>query len=152
MVPLTTRFFSLQILDSQDFEDFPAKPLDSLQNKDSSLINTSQGQLVPSGLDNLAQHLELELGLGAGAGDISGPVVGLGFGLESENRATVGSSLGAGLDFGSGVCIRAGFGTSAGSGTSGLNSDTPRRLSLQEPQTPLDSWTPERHSSDPGGS
>ncbi|XP_026218750.1 potassium voltage-gated channel subfamily H member 2 isoform X2 [Anabas testudineus] len=133
-----------QILDSQDFEEFPAKPLDSVQNKDSSLINTSQGQLAPSGLDNLGQHLELELGTGAGV--ISGPVVGSGLGLESESRAAVGSSLGAGLDFGSGVCIR------ARSGTLALNPDTQRRLSLQEPQTPLDSRTPERHSSDPGGS
>lgn len=153
-VPLTTGFLSLQILDSQDFQEFPAKPLDSLQNKDSSLINTSQGQLVPYGLDSLGQHLELELGLGgaSGAVDISGPGVSSGLGLESESRATVGSSLGAGLVFGSGACIRAGSGTSDGSGTSALNADTQRRLSLQEPQTPLDSRTPERHSSDPGGS
>uniref|UniRef100_A0A3Q1JDS6 Voltage-gated inwardly rectifying potassium channel KCNH2 n=1 Tax=Anabas testudineus TaxID=64144 RepID=A0A3Q1JDS6_ANATE len=141
---LSTLSTGESILDSQDFEEFPAKPLDSVQNKDSSLINTSQGQLAPSGLDNLGQHLELELGTGAGV--ISGPVVGSGLGLESESRAAVGSSLGAGLDFGSGVCIR------ARSGTLALNPDTQRRLSLQEPQTPLDSRTPERHSSDPGGS
>lgn len=141
----------MQILDSQDFEEFPAKLLDS-QHKDSSLINTSQGQLTPSGLDSLGQKLELELGLGAGAGVISGPVVGSGLGQDLESRAAAGSSLGAGLDFGSGVCIGPGFGMSAGSGTSALNPDAQRRLSLQEPQTPLDSRTPERHSSDPGGS
>ncbi|KAL4000627.1 leucine-rich repeats and death domain-containing protein [Sarotherodon galilaeus] len=60
------------------------------------------------------------------------------------------SSLGAGLDFGSGVCI--GAGTGAGTGVSPLDPETQRRLSLQEPQTPLDSRTPQRHSSDPGGS
>ncbi|XP_078147523.1 voltage-gated inwardly rectifying potassium channel KCNH2 [Centroberyx gerrardi] len=131
-----------QILDSQDFEEFPAKPLDSLQPQDSSLISPSQGQLTPSGLDSLGQHLELELelGLGTGAGVISGagPAVGSGLGsglgLELGTGAARGSqtSLGAGLDFGSGV--------------------SQRRLSLQEPQTPLDSRTPQRHSSDPGGS
>uniref|UniRef100_A0A3Q4MYW6 Voltage-gated inwardly rectifying potassium channel KCNH2 n=1 Tax=Neolamprologus brichardi TaxID=32507 RepID=A0A3Q4MYW6_NEOBR len=60
------------------------------------------------------------------------------------------SSLGAGLDFGSGVCMDAG--TAAATGVSPLDPETPRRLSLQEPQTPLDSRTPQRHSSDPGGS
>ncbi|XP_022609739.1 potassium voltage-gated channel subfamily H member 2 [Seriola dumerili] len=63
-----------QILDAQDFQEFPAKPLDSLQAQDSSLINTSQAQLAPSRLDSLGQHLELELGLGTGAGVLSGPL------------------------------------------------------------------------------
>ncbi|KAM9337545.1 voltage-gated inwardly rectifying potassium channel KCNH2 [Symphorus nematophorus] len=154
-----------QILDSQDFEEFPAKPLDSLQPQDSPLINPSQGQqLAPSGLDSLGQHLELELGLGSGAGVISGPAVGsgsgsgLGLDLGSGTvaaAAAAGSSLGgAGLDFGSGVCIGAGAGAgpAAGTGVSSLDPETQRRLSLQEPQTPLDSRTPQRHSSDPGGS
>ncbi|KAF3703314.1 Potassium voltage-gated channel subfamily H member 2 [Channa argus] len=141
-----------QILDSQDFEEFPAKPLDSTQHKDSSLVNTSQSQLAPSGLNTLGQHLELELGLGTKAGVLSGPVVGSGLKLESENGAAVGSSQEAGLDFSSEGCFGAGFGASAGSGTSPLDPDTQRRLSLQEPQTPLDLRTPERHSSDPGGS
>ncbi|XP_070842045.1 voltage-gated inwardly rectifying potassium channel KCNH2 isoform X1 [Chaetodon trifascialis] len=143
-----------QILDSQDFEEFPAKPLDSLQPQDTPLIDTSQGQLAPSGLDTLGQHLELELGLGsgAGAGAISGPVVGSGLGLDLRSGAAGGSSLGAGLDFGSGVCMGAGAGPGAGTGVSNLDPETQRRLSLQEPQTPLDSRTPQRHSSDPGGS
>uniref|UniRef100_A0A3P9P799 Voltage-gated inwardly rectifying potassium channel KCNH2 n=1 Tax=Poecilia reticulata TaxID=8081 RepID=A0A3P9P799_POERE len=33
-----------------------------------------------------------------------------------------------------------------------MDTETQRRLSLQEPQTPLDSRTPQRHGSDPGGS
>uniref|UniRef100_A0A4W6BW35 Voltage-gated inwardly rectifying potassium channel KCNH2 n=1 Tax=Lates calcarifer TaxID=8187 RepID=A0A4W6BW35_LATCA len=143
-----------QILDSQDFEEFPAKPLESLPTQDTSLINTSQGQLAPSRLDSLGQHLELELGLGSGAGVVSGSVAGSGSGLGMElaSGAAVGSSLGAGLDFGSEVCIVAGVGPAAGSGASPLDPETQRRLSLQEPQTPLDSRTPQRHSSDPGGS
>nr|XP_046226841.1 potassium voltage-gated channel subfamily H member 2 isoform X2 [Scatophagus argus] len=139
-----------QILDTQDFEEFPAKPLDSLQPQNSPLLNTSQGQLAPSGLDSLGQHLELELGLGTGV--ISGPAVGSSLGLSLGSRAAVGSSLGAGLDFGSGVCMGAGAGPAAGTGVSSLDPETQRRLSLQEPQTPLDSRTPQRHSSDPGGS
>ncbi|XP_071384484.1 voltage-gated inwardly rectifying potassium channel KCNH2 [Centroberyx affinis] len=159
--PDTLASFS-QILDSQDFEEFPAKPLDSLQPQDSSLISPSQGQLTPSGLDSLGQHLELELGLGTGAGVISGagPAVGSGLGsglgLELGTGAARGSqtSLGVGLDFGSGVCMGAGVavGAAAGTGESSLDPEAQRRLSLQEPQTPLDSRTPQRHSSDPGGS
>ncbi|XP_029385535.1 potassium voltage-gated channel subfamily H member 2 [Echeneis naucrates] len=64
-----------QILDSQDFEDFPTKPLDSLHAQESSLINTSQVQLSSSRLDNLGQHLQLDLGLGTGAAVLSGPVL-----------------------------------------------------------------------------
>ncbi|XP_041670270.1 potassium voltage-gated channel subfamily H member 2 [Cheilinus undulatus] len=136
-----------QILDSQDFEEFPAKPLDSLQPQDSSLINSSQGQLAPSGLESLGENLELELGLGTGTGVIPGPAVGSTLALDLGSGAAMGSSLGAGLDFGSGVC-----GGAAGTGVSTLDAETQRRLSLQEPQTPLDSRTPQRHSSDPGGS
>uniref|UniRef100_A0A3B3U5D1 Voltage-gated inwardly rectifying potassium channel KCNH2 n=1 Tax=Poecilia latipinna TaxID=48699 RepID=A0A3B3U5D1_9TELE len=40
----------------------------------------------------------------------------------------------------------------AGTEASPLDAETQRRLSLQEPQTPLDSRTPQRHGSDPGGS
>lgn len=126
---------SLQILDPQDLEEFPAKPLDS-QHKDSSLINASEGLLSPCRLDSLGQSLELELGLGAGVG--AGAGAGPGLGQELESRAIVGSSLGAGLNFG----VDAGIGEEA----------VQRRLSLQDPHTPLDSRTPERHSSDPGGS
>ncbi|XP_039982707.1 potassium voltage-gated channel subfamily H member 2 isoform X3 [Xiphias gladius] len=145
-----------RILDSQDFEELPAKPFDSLQAQDSSLINTSQGQLIPSRLDSLGQHLELELELGAGAGVVLGPVVASGSvsgsGLELGSTAAVGSNSRAGVDFGSDVCIVAGVGPAAGSRMSLLDPETQRRLSLQEPQTPLDSRTPQRHSSDPGGS
>lgn len=147
-----------QILDSQDFEEFPAKSIDSLQPQESPLINTTQSQLAPSGLDSLGQHLELELGLGTGAAVISGPAVGSGLGLDLGSGAAVGSqpamgsSLGAELDFGSGVCMGAGVEPAAAAGVSSLDPETQRRLSLQEPQTPLDSRTPQRHSSDPGGS
>ncbi|XP_054863051.1 potassium voltage-gated channel subfamily H member 2 isoform X2 [Amphiprion ocellaris] len=136
---------------SQDFEEFPAKPLNSLQPQDPPLINTSQSQLAPSGLDNLGQHLELELGLGTGAGVISGVGSGSGLGLDLGSGA-VGSSIAAGLDFGSGVCMGAEVGPTAATVASPLDPETPRRLSLQEPQTPLDPRTPQRHSSDPGGS
>uniref|UniRef100_A0A3Q1GJG2 Potassium voltage-gated channel subfamily H member 2 n=1 Tax=Acanthochromis polyacanthus TaxID=80966 RepID=A0A3Q1GJG2_9TELE len=71
--------------------------------------------------------------------------------LDLGNGA-VGSSIAAGLDFGSGVCMRAEVGPTAVTGASPLDPETPRRLSLQEPQTPLNSRTPQRHSSDPGGS
>ncbi|KAF0028381.1 hypothetical protein F2P81_019468 [Scophthalmus maximus] len=63
------------ILDSQVFEEFPAKPGDSLQAQESPLINSSPVQLTPSSLNSLGQHLELELGLGTGAGVVSGPLV-----------------------------------------------------------------------------
>uniref|UniRef100_A0A669B6N4 Voltage-gated inwardly rectifying potassium channel KCNH2 n=1 Tax=Oreochromis niloticus TaxID=8128 RepID=A0A669B6N4_ORENI len=147
-IPLTSQLLSLQILHSQDFEEFPTKPIDSLQPQDTPLINTSQSQLAPSGLDRRGPHL----GLGGGAGVVSVAVVGSGSGLGLELGSGEGavSSLGAGLDFGSGVCI--GAGTAAATGVSPLDPETPRRLSLQEPQTPLDSRTPQRHSSDPGGS
>uniref|UniRef100_A0A8C4HG95 Voltage-gated inwardly rectifying potassium channel KCNH2 n=1 Tax=Dicentrarchus labrax TaxID=13489 RepID=A0A8C4HG95_DICLA len=108
--------------------------------------------LAPSGLDSLGQHLGLELGLGTGPGVISGPAVGSGLGLDLGSGTAVGSGVGAGLDFGSGVCMGAGAGPGAGTGVSSLDPETQRRRSLQEPQTPLDSRTPQRHGSDPGGS
>ncbi|XP_068565675.1 potassium voltage-gated channel subfamily H member 2 [Cebidichthys violaceus] len=135
-----------QILESQHFEEFPAKHLDSLQPQDSLLINPNQGQLAPPGLHSLGQHLEL--GLGTGPGVVSGPAIGSCVGAD----VAAGSSLGAGLDFGLGECMGAGVGPAAGTGVSSPDSEAQRRLSLQEPQTPLDSWTPQRHSSDPGGS
>ncbi|XP_076014501.1 voltage-gated inwardly rectifying potassium channel KCNH2 [Genypterus blacodes] len=146
-----------QILDSQGFEEFQPNPLDALHRQDSTLISPSQGQLDPSGLDSLGQHLELELGLGTGAGVSSGagPVVSSAFGLDLGTRPTVeshsrvGLSLGTGLEFGSGACMGAG----AAAVASSLDPEAQRRLSLQEPQMePLDSRTPQRHSSDPGGS
>ncbi|XP_044032324.1 potassium voltage-gated channel subfamily H member 2 isoform X1 [Siniperca chuatsi] len=138
------------ILDSPDFEEFPTKPLDSLQPQDSPLIDTSQGQLAPSALESLGQHLQM--GLGTGAGLISGPAVASGLGLELGSGAAVASILGAGLDFGSVVCLTSGVGPEAGIAVSSLDPETQSRLSLQEPQTPLHSRTPQRHSSDPGGS
>ncbi|XP_062235841.1 potassium voltage-gated channel subfamily H member 2 [Platichthys flesus] len=143
-----------QILDSQDFEEFPAQPVEPLQAQESSLINTSQGPLTPSRLDSLGQHLELEmeLGLGTGAAAVSGPAAGSSLELELGSTATVGSSLGAALDFGSEMCVVSRIGLPTGSGASPLDPETQRRLSLQEPQAPLDSRTPQRHGSDPGGS
>uniref|UniRef100_A0A8P4KFR6 Voltage-gated inwardly rectifying potassium channel KCNH2 n=1 Tax=Dicentrarchus labrax TaxID=13489 RepID=A0A8P4KFR6_DICLA len=93
-----------------------------------------------------------QLGLGTGPGVISGPAVGSGLGLDLGSGTAVGSGVGAGLDFGSGVCMGAGAGPGAGTGVSSLDPETQRRRSLQEPQTPLDSRTPQRHGSDPGGS
>nr|XP_020475083.1 potassium voltage-gated channel subfamily H member 2-like isoform X2 [Monopterus albus] len=139
-----------QILDPHQFEKFPAKPLHSLQHMDSVLISNSHGQLTSSGLDGLGQHLELELRLDTGAGVTSGSVVGLG--LELQSGVAVGPSLGTELDFGSGLCTGAMFGPTSGSGVSPLDPNTQRRLSLQESQKQLNTQTPERHSSDPGGS
>lgn len=144
---LTSKLLFLQILDSHDFEEFPVKLLDSVQIRD-SLIATSQDQLISSGLEGLGQHLELELGLNTGTRADSGS----GLGLDLGTGAEVESSFGAGLDFASGVCIGAGVEPAAGIEVSPLDPEAQRRLSLQEPQTPLDSRTPQRHSSDPGGS
>ncbi|KAM9839180.1 voltage-gated inwardly rectifying potassium channel KCNH2 [Aulostomus maculatus] len=141
-----------QILDSQDFQQFPVKSLDSLPTQDSPLISTTQGQLSPSGLDQLGQHLELELGLGTGA--TTEPVVGLdlGSGAGMGSQSGMGSSSTTGLQFGSGACMGAGVEPAAAAGVCSLDPEAQRRLSLQEPHTPLDSRTPQRHSSDPGGS
>ncbi|XP_034415871.1 potassium voltage-gated channel subfamily H member 2 [Cyclopterus lumpus] len=128
-----------QILDLQHLEEFPAKPLDSLQPRDASLIYPNQGQLAPSGLHSLGQHLDLELGLGTGTGVIAGPAVGSCVGVD----LATGSSSGAGLDYGSGECMGAGVGPAAGAGVSSPDPETQRRLSLQQSQTPLDSRTPQ---------
>ncbi|KAM6900491.1 voltage-gated inwardly rectifying potassium channel KCNH2 [Xenentodon cancila] len=136
-----------QILDTQGYEEFPGKPLDSVQTQD-SLIITGQNQLAPCGLEILGHHLELELGVGAGV--VSGPRVDLGadLGLDLGTGAEVQSSLRAELDFVSG----AGVGPTAGTEVLSVDPESQRRLSLQDPQTPLDSRTQQRHSSDPGGS
>ena len=54
------------------------------------------------------------------------------------------------LDFGNQASRGSGFELSPGRGA--LDVEAQRRRSLQEPQTPLDSRSPQRHGSDPGGS
>nr|XP_043895400.1 potassium voltage-gated channel subfamily H member 2-like isoform X2 [Solea senegalensis] len=148
--PVTDTMCSLsQILDSQDFEEFSAQPVDPVRIQDSS----SQDQNSPSVLNSLGQHLERELGLGTETGLISRPGVSSGSGLSLElgrSGAAVGSSLGAGLDLSSEVCHVTGTGLTTGAPP--LDPESQRRRSLPEPQTPVDSRTPQRHSSDPGGS
>ncbi|XP_068437370.1 potassium voltage-gated channel subfamily H member 2 [Clinocottus analis] len=150
VTPLETKTLASlsQILDSQHYEELQTKPLDSLQPRDASLVSPNQGQLTPSGLDSLGQHLDLELGLGTGTGVISGPATGSCVGVD----LATGSSLGEELNFGSGECMGAGVGPAIGAGVSSPDPETQRRMSLQESQTPLDSRTPQRYSSDPGGS
>ncbi|KAM4534012.1 voltage-gated inwardly rectifying potassium channel KCNH2 isoform 2-T2 [Odontesthes bonariensis] len=134
-----------QILDSQDFEGFPAEPPESAQPQNSSLIPSSQNQPASSGLDSLDGHLELELGLGIYSGAAAGS------GLEFRNGAEVGPNSGAGLDTAGGN-TGAGVVPAAEAEVSSSDPDIQRRRSLQEPQTSLDSQTPQRHGSDPGGS
>uniref|UniRef100_A0A3Q3ABV8 Potassium voltage-gated channel subfamily H member 2 n=1 Tax=Kryptolebias marmoratus TaxID=37003 RepID=A0A3Q3ABV8_KRYMA len=136
-----------QILDSQESEEFSAKSPNSMQPKESCLITSNQNQPAPPGLDNLGQHLEMELGLCTRAGIIiSGVTAG------SELTTEVESNIGEGLEFASGVCIKAKIKTSSGTDVLPVEGETLRRLSVQEPQTTLDSQTSQRHSSDPGGS
>ncbi|KAJ0059785.1 hypothetical protein NL108_012015 [Boleophthalmus pectinirostris] len=66
--------------------------------------------------------LELQLGRGPGTGLVPGP-----------------EQSGGGVELTPGACVS-------------MDPESQRRLSLQEPQTPLDSRTPQRHRSDPGGS
>uniref|UniRef100_A0A674MVA5 Voltage-gated inwardly rectifying potassium channel KCNH2 n=1 Tax=Takifugu rubripes TaxID=31033 RepID=A0A674MVA5_TAKRU len=122
----------LQILESQDL---PARSPDSVSSAVSPTINTSQDQLSHSELENLGQHLEV---------DLPGPVVGMGLALTPGGGTAVTSSLTRRLDFSSSRCM--------GQGVCTLDPETQRRLSLQEPQPPINSQTPKRHSSDPGGS
>ncbi|XP_061877514.1 potassium voltage-gated channel subfamily H member 2 isoform X2 [Entelurus aequoreus] len=142
-----------QILDSQDFEEFPVKSLESLEPQDSPLISTNQNQISSPGLDSLGQHLEFELGLGTGGAANLGPSVR----LDLENTAASSSQPGSGASFRTGLELRSGLSTKVGveqtaeAELSFRDSDTQRRLSLQESQTPMDSRTPQRHSSDPGG-
>ncbi|XP_034028082.1 potassium voltage-gated channel subfamily H member 2 [Thalassophryne amazonica] len=143
-----------QILHTHEIEEAPVKPIDTLQSplQDSPLISTSQGELTPSGPDSLGQQLELDLGLGTGVMSQSRLGLGSGVGLQLGRGAVIVSQSMAGLDFGSGACLGAEVGPVVGTGVIALDSESQRRLSLQEPQTPLDSRTPQRHSSDPGGS
>ncbi|XP_068200015.1 potassium voltage-gated channel subfamily H member 2 [Antennarius striatus] len=129
-----------QILDSQGFDKLQGKSLDSLEPQNTPLINPSLDQRPPPGLDSLGKHLELELGLGTGA--TGGPAAS----SESDLALGRGAAAGLSLDFGSVALL------GARADVCPLDTENQRRLSLQEPQTPLDSRTPQRHSSDPGGS
>lgn len=120
-------------------QDLPAKPPDSVSSAVSPLINTNQDQLSQSELEKLGQHSEVDLVL-------PGPVVGMGLGFTLQNGTTVTSSLTRGLDCGLRRCM------GQRKGVCTLDPETQRRLSLQEPQPQINSRTPKRHSSDPGGS
>ncbi|XP_033841871.1 potassium voltage-gated channel subfamily H member 2 [Periophthalmus magnuspinnatus] len=102
-----------QILEAQDFEEFPPRP--------------HEGTVMSSHPPGLGA-LELQLGRGTGAGLVPGP--GTGLGPEQSS---------GGMELTPGACVS-------------MDPESQRRLSLQEPQTPLDSRTPQRHRSDPGGS
>ncbi|XP_061661004.1 potassium voltage-gated channel subfamily H member 2 isoform X1 [Syngnathoides biaculeatus] len=142
-----------QILDSQDFKEFPATSPESRELQDSPLINTSQNQLPSSGLDILGQHLELEIGLETGSATILQPAADAGSGAGSGSQSEMGTSpRRTELDFGSELCIDVGVEQTAEAGLYSQDSETQRRLSLQESHTPQDSRTPQRHGSDPGGS
>ncbi|XP_035981241.1 potassium voltage-gated channel subfamily H member 2-like [Fundulus heteroclitus] len=126
-----------QILDSQNFEEFPAKSIDSIQPQDPSLITINQDHPESSEHGSQGKHLKLELGLGSRAGVIAAGSV-----------TDAGKILGAELDFASQGQMK----PAAGTEVSPMDPETQRRLSLQESQISLDSRTPQRHSSDPGGS
>lgn len=96
-------------------------------------------QLAPSEFENLGQHLEVDLTL-------PGPIGGMALALASGSEPTGTSSLTGVLDFGSNRCVAQAIGVPT------LDPEPQRRLSLQEPQTPIISRTPKRHSSDPGRS
>ncbi|XP_052360588.1 potassium voltage-gated channel subfamily H member 2 isoform X1 [Oncorhynchus keta] len=162
-----------QISHPQDFEGFPGKLCDSLRSpdqlhpQDSPLVSPTETRRDTTGLGSLILDLDLDLGsleLELGAGSVAGLESGMraGSGLGSGMRAgsglgsgmRAGSGLGSGMRAGSGLGsgMQAGSGLGSVEGANGLDPDTQRRLSLPEPQTPLDSQTPQRHSSDPGGS
>lgn len=103
------------------------------------MINNSQVQLASSELENLGHHLEVDLAP-------PGPVGGMGSTLTLEGGNAGTSSLTGGLDFGSSRCLGQALGVPT------LDPDPQRRLSLQDGQTPINSRTPKRHSSDPGRS
>ncbi|XP_077364494.1 voltage-gated inwardly rectifying potassium channel KCNH2 isoform X2 [Festucalex cinctus] len=141
-----------QMLDSQDFEEFPATSPDSGEPQDSPLMDTSQNQRSSSGLDILGQHLELEIGLESAAASTPEPAVDFRFGngAGSASPSGISSSLRrTGLEFSSRLRLDE---QTAATGPFSQDCETQRRLSLQESQTPQDSRTPQRHSSDPGGS
>ncbi|XP_029611553.1 potassium voltage-gated channel subfamily H member 2 isoform X2 [Salmo trutta] len=134
-----------QISHPQDFEEFPGKSCDSLRSpdqlhpQDSPLVSPIETRRDTTGLGSLILDLDLDLDLDSLELELgAGSVAGLGSGMRA------GSGLGSGM--------RAGSGLGSVGGANGLDPDTQRRLSLPEPQTPLDSQTPQRHSSDPGGS
>ncbi|XP_030205177.1 potassium voltage-gated channel subfamily H member 2 isoform X3 [Gadus morhua] len=123
-----------QILDPQDLLGFPRNPLEALQPQDAP----GPGRGPGSGLD---QDLEMDLGLGSATGLVPGAGMDLGPALRPILD----------LDFGNQASRGSGFDLSPGRGAL-LDLEAQRRRSLQEPQTPLDSRTPQRHGSDPGGS
>ncbi|XP_057680245.1 potassium voltage-gated channel subfamily H member 2 isoform X1 [Corythoichthys intestinalis] len=138
-----------QILDSQDFEEFPNTSSESRELQDSSFINTSQN-LHSSG-QSILGHLHLGVGLESGGATVSEPAVDLDLG----NDAGSGSQSGlrrSGLEFCSELCIDTGAEQTEAVGIFSQDSETQRRLSLQESHTPQDSRTPQRHGSDPGRS
>lgn len=127
----------MQILESQGL---PAEPHDTVSSTVSPVLNTL-GQVQPgrTELEKLGQHLEVELGL-------PGPAEAMGLALPVGGGPAETSSFSGGLDFGSSRCMDQAVGVPT------LDPEPQRRLSLQEPQTRVNSRTPKRHSSDPGGS
>ncbi|XP_059901765.1 potassium voltage-gated channel subfamily H member 2 [Gadus macrocephalus] len=123
-----------QILDPQDLLGFPRNPLEALHTQGAP----GPGRGPGSGLD---QDLEMDLGLGSATGLVPGAGMDLGPALRPILD----------LDFGNQASRGSGFDLSPGRGGL-LDLEAQRRRSLQEPQTPLDSRTPQRHGSDPGGS
>ncbi|XP_064187341.1 potassium voltage-gated channel subfamily H member 2 isoform X1 [Anguilla rostrata] len=101
-----------QILETQDFEEIPAKPSESLQS--------ISEQRPPCSL--LLAHTDTPPLGPVGPEHPPGPGPGLGLGP----------------------------GPGPGPGTAPPDPEAQRRLSLPEPHAPLDSRTPQRHSSDPG--
>ncbi|KAI1889003.1 hypothetical protein AGOR_G00174580 [Albula goreensis] len=111
-----------QMLDPQDFEEFPGKPSESTQQT-AEQQSASSLLMVPT--DTQPPGLvspEHELG--------SAPQLG--------PRPAPGTGVGPGVGPGTGM------------ETATPDPESQRRLSLQEPHTPLDSRTPQRYSSDPG--
>ncbi|KAM8881046.1 voltage-gated inwardly rectifying potassium channel KCNH2 [Synchiropus picturatus] len=137
-----------QMLTTDDFQEFPVKPLDSVQSQDLPLISTSQDPVTPSTQDSLGPHLELDIGLGTDTTVISSPSLGEGLGLES------GAGFGSqpALSFGPQGSIVPRDVAGPALPDRSMDPESQRRLSLQEPRTLVDSRTPQRHSSDPGGS
>lgn len=117
-----------------------------MQPQESSLSTSSQDQPVFPGLGTLEQHLDLDLELCNVAGIIS-----VGSGSELVKGTEADSNVVGGLEFASGVCTEAKVGPGCGTDVSPVDGEIPRRLSVQEAQTILDSRTSQRHSSDSGG-
>ncbi|XP_037549967.1 potassium voltage-gated channel subfamily H member 2 [Nematolebias whitei] len=135
-------------LDSRELE-FSAKSPNSMQPQESSLSTSSQDQPVFPGLGTLEQHLDLDLELCNVAGIISEGNVGSG--SELVKGTEVDSNVVGGSEFASGVCTEAKVGPDCGTDVSPVDGEIPRRLSVQEAQTILDSRTSQRQSSDSGG-